>query len=289
MTRQPTSPNEIQLERMLTELQPHPTERLYRQIDAMPWHAPQKTMKRTSSALRVSLAIAAVLTVVLTAFLTLPPLRALAQEVIDGLFNRANSDVLATTGSVVFSPADYNHFPNTVAELEQMVGEDIFVPTFIPSGYAFFGGRYNNELDTIELDYRYQDTECSCEFIVRRFGAAASPLEIGASAAIEIAQVGDVAGEYVQGTWRARIRQDSQTGKETFEPAQWIADPASQRLRWREGEFLFEISAVRPSRMLPPEADPISRFAYGILDLFSSTNPGYLDRSTLIAIAESVQ
>lgn len=250
--------DEMEIISVIQAFQPSPTEQFYRQIAAMPWNVEDKRP------IRRWLLVAASITLIVAAFLTVPPLRTLAQDVIDSLFNRADGDAKTNTYIAVAPDAEYDPY----SSLEQAAAQTSFpvsTPTIMPDGYFFEGAVWDSDQSAIFLSYIYggggrslQITETTHAEIFR---------EIGASTNIENVQIGDLTGEYVEGEWVVYDRPQGEAGETVTEEATWNPTAPSRRLRWQHGDITYEIWALGGSE----------------------DDPAYIGKEAMIEIAESMQ
>jgi hypothetical protein len=146
----------------------------------------------------------------------------------------------------------------SIAGAEGAVEFDIRELPADPRGLEFSGTYVDPTEEVVRLSYSCPGCEMT---ITQAHDASAIAFWDSAwsevpSGAVEQVQVNGLAGEYVQGSF---VSQDGNV-------AYWEADAARQRLRWREGDMLFEI------------------------DLGGRTEPvEYLDKTALIALAESMR
>ena len=177
--------------------------------------------------------VAAVLILVVIVMLTVPPVRTLAQNIIDTLFFRAESDkqVLATPFERTIDPTPTFIVPTPeppdLDEARRSVNFPINVPRWLPAGYQMVSAEGYDTYASIF--YQHPD----------RFGIGLTiyplpyvhRLEVGASAEVIDVQIGDTVGQYVpRGAWIAITETDGETLRYTGE----IWDPTVnyQRLRW---------------------------------------------------------
>lgn len=227
------------------------------------------------SRIRLVRVVASGLLLVGVLLFTNPRVQALAQEILRFFFpaesssfvlpQRGSASATATSSSWVTAAPEGCEDALTplgylcsIAGAEGAVAFDIRELPADPGGLEF-GAAYVDPIeDVVRLSY-----SCSgCELtITQAHNASAIAIWDSAwsevpSGAVEQVQVNGLAGEYVQGSF---VSQDGNV-------AYWEADAARQRLRWREGDMLFEI------------------------DLGGRTESvEYLDKTGLIALAESMQ
>ncbi|MBD2102675.1 hypothetical protein [Leptolyngbya sp. FACHB-261] len=82
--------------------------------------------------------------------------------------------------------------------------------------------------------------------------ALASGSPIGASAKTKPIQIGEITGEYVEGTWK-----DITSPNGVIQGMQWIQDTNFRQVQWREGDILFQV--VTPKGMSEEELVAIAR------------------------------
>jgi hypothetical protein len=252
---------EAALVNQMQQFQPHPRPKAYQRMAQAPW-----LITATKPSVRLNLLhpkwlVAAVLIAAMAGALVwlTPPLRALAQAVIDGLFNRASSS------SITISPLENTTGTESVwlslPEAEARAGFSLRLPDALPTGYSFAGAGYTESRHAASLIYERP----GAELVITQQPAAFAEfglltdggIGIGLNARVERVQIGQSEGEYVVGTW-------TRTGDDQ---AVWRADAPYQRLRWQKGIMIYEILAMG-----------------GSLDTGSG-----LDRNSLIALALSLQ
>jgi hypothetical protein len=193
--------------------------------------------------------IAATVLLFVAATLTIPPLRAIAQEIIDTLFNRTDSD----QEIVQFGPYGIlqlvPYFFMTVEEAQAEVDFDIYEPSWIPQGLALHNVAYSPEEHLVSLSYR-QPTENVASPVLTIYvapienGWSNHPyLQIGASATVVSVEVegidGQVTGFYVQGFWTTPLGIVSEDG--TPIAMEWDSDIPVCHLRWQDTGMIYEI------------------------------------------------
>ncbi len=192
---------------------------------------------------RVAFALFAVIAFFALALAT-PQGRSFAQEILQ-FFTRAESDSIPLDPSKLPPPPDETtEEPNniydanrTVSEVEAVVGFDVLEPTWLPDELTFRGANFDPENKIAylfyDLYYNYEKVEGNgftlweapvqtpdCEFCKL----------VGASANVEVVQIGNVLGEYVEGVWKLN-------GTE----AVWEPDPYLKTMRWQMNGMAFEL------------------------------------------------
>ncbi len=163
--------------------------------------------QRPNSAFRPSLrrleTVAAVLVLVFAATLTIPPLRALAQEVLAqvGFITLTNAQpeaVLALTATPV-SAGSGQAAPNlTLDQAETMFGAPIYVPSYLPTGYILTNTTaLKDQVSTSyspDSDPSYPHTLWLIQF---KQGGSTSPYAVGNTPIMDV-KIGDLSGEWVE-------------------------------------------------------------------------------------------
>jgi|WetSurMetagenome_2_1015567.scaffolds.fasta_scaffold108896_1 hypothetical protein len=219
---------------------------LYRRIS--------QPMNTKNAHLRSRLLTASVLAMLLAIVLlfTNPRLQALAQEILR-FFTPAQSNKFAlpthdTVPEITATPTfaapvlagceDVSAlltYRCVVGGAEVALGFDVRELPSDPEGFTFIGASANPTQSLIRLTYTRDGGELT---ITQIHGASASSVwestwDAVPTDSVEKVQINGFAGEYVRGMFVVK----SQTGTE----AVWEPDAAIQRLRWREGDMLFEI------------------------------------------------
>lgn len=193
---------------------------------------------------RFALAAAASVTIVAAGLFVSPELRTLAQEIID-FFTRGGSTTEATIvldGEPV--QAD-NPYPLMLADLEAQASDLLRMPSQLPSGYTFIGGRYDSQQSELTLAYRCGSLYSFGLTIEAISPDQIIPAEVGESADIVDVMIGNQPGQYVRGFWMPLVpdrNEDEKTGEairiETT--AVWTSDSDFQQLWWYdENQGLF--------------------------------------------------
>jgi hypothetical protein len=196
--------------------------------------------------------IAAALGLLVAMILLVPPFRSLAQDLIDSLFIRAESNEKTQTYPTISDPKilkaeDYYATLLTIDEAEEAAHFDVKFPDNVPTAYVFRGVSYSSDYHTTMLVYSLagrglEISQQPLEYVDQR----QSDWPVGADAEIVKVEIGGLTGEYVEGTWIVKgsdLDVDKSTGM-TTEKATWLADAPFRRLRWTDDSFLYEIRAM---------------------------------------------
>ncbi len=142
-------------------------------------------------------------------------------------------------------------FPLTLAEAEELAGFKLLTPTGLPTPSYFIGARYDQATKIVSSYYYYIDPslvgnyivavvsqeliaseeECElCGFVRGEFYLNAPSNLIGIDAKLDIVQVGDYQGLYVDEGWRNW---------------QWRYDALQKRLRFQTETIAVEVTAIQ--------------------------------------------
>jgi len=192
---------------------------------------------------------AAISTLIVVALLALafitPEGHAFAQSVLQ-FFTRAKQDRYPLQTWQMTPPArstSESPFKFSVQEAESLAGYDVLSPVDIPFGMSFLGASYDtryhivaqafgSDAGYIELSLWQQPLEHyqPCGDISNYCDNMLGWNLVGASANLEIVQIGDLTGEYVEGTWSL-----------TEIGPVWEPTPLVKTLRWQTDQTIFEL------------------------------------------------
>jgi hypothetical protein len=188
-------------------------------------------------------------------FLATPYGRVWAQEVLK-FFTRSMTDTLPlqswqltpqptlAPGVAGSDPASILEAKFTVNEVEEQSGFKIKEPSWLPENLKLVGATYDPVRSLVRIFYRLEETNGLVlkEEYFDRPDSCALCNEVGASANVEIVQIGSVTGEYVQGVWKL-----------TDNGPVWENDPYLQTLRWQLEGMAFELQFMGPPDRLTKE------------------------------------
>lgn len=185
------------------------------------------------------------------AVMMVPPLRALAQEIID-FFIQATTDsstVKLYAGGT--PPPPVEQYPLSLEEVTELADFELQVPVFIPKLYAFDGAQYDSREQSVTLNYTCQgpwgvavsQTRWPEEDVVHlRAG------EVGASAEIEQVMIGTETGQYVRGNWIVEVvpevqkqLDESDTRISLTTESVWTNNSEWQQLTWYADGRLYKV------------------------------------------------
>lgn len=172
-----------------------------------------------------------------------PPLRAATAELLG--IERADSNIIYTNDPVPDS--GFAEFGDLLVA-EHLTPYQLREPTALPENYRFAHGKHWPDRDMIELIYRRPhptDSRRTELLSLRQWPAPAAGepiLEVGAGARVETVDVNGREGYYFSGAWRGSMPAAS-AGAEQERRLGWNEDGSAQRLRWRDGDVVLELSA----------------------------------------------
>ncbi len=252
-----TNQDETQLTQALTDFQPTPSRRFHERMNAAPWMATPDAAPSLLNRLRATLwrpvlNTALALALLVTVVAVTPPLRAFAQEVL-GLIAQEPDNTLTVEerelleegfGDVEWVSID--PYASALEDMESALGFEIWTPRYLLPGYQFVEAAYSPTSELTMLMYRSQiSTDFDTGFNYWKqpnFTLVQQPVDqygfllvnvVGASAEIEVVQIGNLQGEYVEGNW---------CGQSSAGPMEWCPNPSTRQLVWQQGEFIFSLS-----------------------------------------------
>ncbi len=201
---------------------------------------------------RIASAMAAVFAICMAATLSIPPLRAIAQEVIDTLFNRSetNQETIELSDHGILQLVPF--YFGTVEQAQEKVDFTIRAPSLIPDDLALRVVNYSPEENLVILSYGHTgvayislDLEVFMGPVTNNWSNQPY-FAIGASAElvpVEFSGIsGEVTGEFVRGFW---VFPPGTRGDEAASvPVEWDSDVAMCRLRWQEDDMVYEIRST---------------------------------------------
>ncbi len=126
-------------------------------------------------------------------------------------------------------------------EAENLAGFDLFEPSKLPRDYALSKVEFNNENQTVRLEFKSPQAG-SGEFFAITQGKGLEPIEVGASAGVEDLQIGNSSAQLVQGGWFTPLGSTE---------AMWSGDGGPIFLRWEAEDIYIEILFMLNDSFLP--------------------------------------
>lgn len=145
-------------------------------------------------------------------------------------------DVGSAYGNLVILPYEN---PQTKALIliaqQRLDGEPLFGPIFFATKEGFSapeaGSTSKEQKSRVMLSWSKKPIISKLEPALQQPGK--SP--VGASAKIELVQIGNWTGQYVEGGWEPIFHQGSLDGM------RWDQNPQARQIQWQEGDMLFQI------------------------------------------------
>lgn len=246
----PDSSNESRMINALTQFQARPSPQAYQRMSQAPWLAPQKTATRPL----VMVAVTLLLLVLLTGLVWVtPPLRTLAQDILDHLFRRApeNTAILGIDSAAPTNvPASVAETFGSVARAAARTGRKIYQPDSALVPYPLTGVTVNHSLEAAWLIYANTDGYLS----IYQRSAALGWLDEGwvgkdatiIAVTIKTAAGIELKGEYVEGGWALEGTPTPSADDVSQVPANWTTQTAQRRLRWQTSDTCYEMMTFDP-------------------------------------------
>jgi hypothetical protein len=249
------TPDEKRIEQLLGQIQPQPTARLDKLTADAAWN--QKTQISKFVYLRNAAAVLVILVIVVW---TIPPLRTLAQDIIDDIFVRAGDNIWEASVDekeereerlrIAAESCQGSNF-DTITEAEALLGYDIIEPSFDNLEVISVVARYPREnvsdteeqvcVNGVDIHYALRETSYYTSLRISQSSLGYPLIDgmlIGADAEVENFMIGDTQLQYVIGYWKGTaVTPDEYSGE-------WHNERI-QRLAWEQDGFLMKIEVFQ--------------------------------------------
>lgn len=198
---------------------------------------------RSTHFMRLMAYAAAAFAALVVITLSVPPLRLLAQEVLDSLFNRAPADNIAfeTPVAVDLRPTPISQAvyatPATLTEVQSQVDFPVKSPGYLPDGYEFYSASVDGP-GLVTLSYIRGGYMLN---ISQSLVSDAPVFEVGATADIQALEINGSPAEYVEGYWIADVEQ---SGDQAEMQGRIWQDGGYQQLRWEQNGIVYWMHSV---------------------------------------------
>ena len=249
-------PDEVQIETMLRQFEPQPTTRFNQKLRHAPWlkSLPNDKVQLNKSIKSRRMLIWGVagfiFVLALVSISFIPSVRAVARQIINSFVsepsNQLEIQVTLSSPGELFYYAEASSFPLSLIDVRGQVDFPIKEVQKLPVGLEFVGARFENRDDTVTL--LYMAREYKLYLTQRPIGFGEDVFSIGASAQIELVNIGLYQGEFVVGGWKAITTQSapetSIPGEQTNISAIWDDTLPQYTLRWQAEGFIYELRII---------------------------------------------
>lgn len=213
-----------------------------------------------NSGRRALVALGVALFLLMASAMMVAPVRAFAQEILQGFFVRHESDRLASEPPhpVAGPTATAVPLPGSVPDLTMEQAREL-APfavkelTALPQGFDLDSIFYDEVKGKVALLYANED---HLGFILHQQPVeTVEPRPIGADAEVQNVMVGDAPAEYVRGSWRWLEPEGDMVGVNEME---WRDDDPYQQLRWIEGDVAYTLGTTAGQDLDLTQADLIT-------------------------------
>jgi hypothetical protein len=211
-----------------------------------------ETSVKPNLVFRALVTSAAAIVVLTIAVFTIPPLHALAQQIID-FFIHSDTDKITVELRVGGPPQSSSGNPNLLSleELADLVSFELSLLTVTPPAYAFYGASYDPDAQSVSLNYRCSDywalnvvqTKLPQSEVVDLLSR-----EVGVDADIEQVMIGAATGQYVRGSWVIWVDYDTVQQAEEVEATvtvdakgTWVNSDHWQQIIWYDDGVLYTV------------------------------------------------
>lgn len=208
---------------------------------------------------RALVALGAALFLLMASAMMVAPVRAFAQEMLQGLFVRHESDRLASepphpaagpTATAVPLPGSVPDM--TIDQARALAPFTVKELAALPDGFSLASVYYGEDEDKVTLLY-VNDAHLGISLHQQPAGTV-EPWPIGTDAVVEDVTVGDTPAEFVRGSWRWLEPEGDLIGVSEME---WRDDDPYQQLRWIEGDVAYTLGTTVGQNMGLTQADLI--------------------------------
>lgn len=240
------TPKEVVIAEQLQRFTPRPSQDAYQHMANAPWYVKQerkftvimKSVPRAARLTSISLLVAIIAGAIVWA---MPTLRSFAQELLDNLFNRAESTTIVVE-PIQDPPPVVEILPSVAQtfyaldEAEAAIGMDISTPQTGIAPFELSGITVNHESQTVWLIYNAPERYLSVYQRAVGLGWLDEGV-VGPEAAVEAVEFVNIAGftihgEYVAGAWQQVEGSDTAT---------WTMETTQKRLRWQDDQWVYEM------------------------------------------------
>lgn len=238
MNKQLFHPSKEDLEELLREVKPNPSQRFYNRMKDTPWNRSWRfVLRERLEHPRLVIGFILILVLGMVLILTTPPLNTLASRIAQ-FFISASSDMMVIEMPIL-EYSDSGQFPfTTIAGAARQADFKVKTPTKLPDVYEFIGAVYHPVRQSVTFNYKARDGSI-LRITQRSDGTEYQSISVNAK--VEKVQIGEVVGEYVSGGWRANQPLEQPTNLTVTVQATWDLDANIHFLRWQEEDILFEI------------------------------------------------
>lgn len=210
---------------------------------------------------RALVGLALAVTLLLFAVVAISPVRAFAQDLLQSLFVRHDSNTMITepydpvadpTPTPVPAPESLPDL--SVAEAAALASFAVKELANLPEGYRLASVYYDEVRDRVTFLY-IKDTYLGI-VLHQEPAETAEPWTIGADAVIKPVTVGDVPGEYVRGSWD--WGEPATEGSIGSAEMIWKSDDPYQQLRWTQDGIVYTVSTTVGQEQGITQADLIA-------------------------------
>jgi hypothetical protein len=256
----PEISDENDIEGLLGRFKPQPSLRFHQRMASAPWRASRSssllkifaTNRNTSKLAWTFSALLLILLIGTTLFV--PQFRAIARQIIYSFLNapsnRIEIQVTLSAPGDLFNFSDPANFQLNSNEAQQQAGYTIKQILPVPNNLSLIGARFDQDYKAVIL--LYHGDAFDLFLTQRQIGKGQDVFSIGQDATVQLAKVGSVQAEYVEGGWKALSTgtvSDTRTPENRINiTAIWDGSLPQSTLRWQTGNMSYELRAVGEKR-----------------------------------------
>jgi hypothetical protein len=252
----PNTPDNSQIEELLSKFTPHPSACFYTKMEKAPWlksiHNERIRFFNSNSLVRTLLLgmTIIILIFVLIGISFFPSVRVVARQIIYSFIsapsNQIEIQVTLSNPGDLFHFSDPSNFPLTIQEVQGQSGYSVKELSRLPKDLQLVGSRFDTSYNAVTILYKGNDYKL---FLTQRpVGNGEDVFSIGSNAQVNLVKIGDQHGEFVVGGWKAistqTIPNTRSPGSQTSINAVWDNNLPQYTLRWQIDGYNYELRTI---------------------------------------------
>ena len=249
MNDQKKSPKPEEIEEMLRQIKPIPSQMFYDTMINQPWNRKaRRTFKNWVNQPRLVLAFLTIILIGIVLFFAAPSYTALASRIAQ-FFTSTSRDMMIIELPLYEDKDQDTHPLTSLSEAAKYSNIEFKLPTSLPEAYQYKGAFYNPIRQSISVDY---ESKAGSILRITQRVAGIEYQSISVNAKVEKIKIGDVVGEYVKGGFRAVQPQEDSAATTATVQATWDPEAKIHFLRWQDEDILFEILYIYSEQEVQP-------------------------------------
>lgn len=256
----PKTPDESQIESLLSRFTPRPSERFSAKMQDAPWLITNDAgrigffdLKILVRRMAFGFAVLVILAVMCLSFF--PSVRAVARQIyfsfIHAQSNQIEVQVTLSNPGDLFHFSDPNNFSLKIDAVQEQAGYFVREIARLPEDLVLVGGRFDPDYDAVTILYQGNDYKL---FLTQRpVDNGLDIFSIGSNAQVELVSIGNYQGEFVIGGWKAvsttQVPSAFAYGGQADIIAVWDNNLSQITLRWQKDGYAYELRTLGDSNL----------------------------------------